>query len=114
MNDKRRDDMLHTQGQEAPCAGSREQGGRLKQSLYSAEVRAPWKGEASYPCSGSLHAEEKGLLPQLRAPFPSASSVMHFLRWLLHANTADIMGRTVSSSAYFFVLFYIPISRIPI
>jgi hypothetical protein len=54
-------------------AGSSEQGGRLRQSLYSASRKAPWKGGASYPCSASLHAEEKGLLPLPPAPFPSAS-----------------------------------------
>ncbi len=56
-------------------AGSSEQGGRLRQSLYFASRKAPWKGEASYPCSASLHAEEKGLLQEQRAPFPSASLV---------------------------------------
>lgn len=63
--------------------GSREQGRKLRQSLYSAPVKTPAYGRglrdatrSLLPRSGTLRAEEKGLFPLLPAPFPSASSVI--------------------------------------
>ncbi len=51
-----------------------DQGGETGTKLVPRPSHAPWKGGASYPCSATLVAERKGLLP---APCPSASSGDH-------------------------------------
>jgi hypothetical protein len=53
-------------------AGGREQGGKLRRSLYSAPARAPWKGGACTHVPLRFTAPQQGLLPLLPAPCPSA------------------------------------------
>jgi len=55
---------------EAREQGAGGRGKDSRRSLYSAPVQASWKDGASYPCSASLHAEGKGLLPLLESPLP--------------------------------------------